>query len=405
MRPKFPRLIPCLLLALYSCGSEAPQEGSTERQFPIPEAVRPDRWAQGGKALTEDPILNIGSLDGAPQYQFENVRGAVRLTDGSIVVADRGTQTLRWYDASGNHRLTAGGRGEGPGEFSGLLSLFTREDTVVAFDERLQRVSVFSSDGTFVRSFPIRTRPGLMKGIFEDGSIMLANVLSDRNEATEGLRRVTRASFHLSSDGEILDSLPSFPDREEVIRSMSTGGGTAVMSVPPAFGKETSISVHGDRFAVGDQTKAEIMVYGMAGEPRVSIAWEEMDRTVTDELLARHRAYQLDKAANPEDQRRIRQMLDQETYPDLLPAHGKIIFDPQGNLWVEPFQLPDQEAIPWMVFDPEGRGLGTISLPGSFVALEIGSDYVLGVAWDELDVQHVQLYGLVGSFSRPSRVP
>lgn len=44
--------------------------------------------------------------------------------------------------------------------------------------------------------------------------------------------------------------------------------------------------------------------------------------------------------------------------------------------------------------DPEGRLLGQIDLPYRFTVYEIGSDYVLGRRVDELDVEHVELYGL-----------
>lgn len=52
------------------------------------------------------------------------------------------------------------------------------------------------------------------------------------------------------------------------------------------------------------------------------------------------------------------------------------------------------EPVRWTVFDPEGRQLGTPQLPPRFRFTDVGADYVLGVAQDDLDVQQVQMYRL-----------
>ena len=46
-------------------------------------------------------------------------------------------------------------------------------------------------------------------------------------------------------------------------------------------------------------------------------------------------------------------------------------------------------------FDPDGRWLGTVEMPAGPRVREIGDDYVLGTATDELDVEHVRLHRLV----------
>jgi len=47
------------------------------------------------------------------------------------------------------------------------------------------------------------------------------------------------------------------------------------------------------------------------------------------------------------------------------------------------------------VFDPEGRWLGVVETPAGFTMEEVGRDWVLGVSTDELDVQYVEMWGLV----------
>jgi len=48
----------------------------------------------------------------------------------------------------------------------------------------------------------------------------------------------------------------------------------------------------------------------------------------------------------------------------------------------------------WEVFSPEGVWLGPVRMPARFTLLDIGSDFVLGVFRDGLDVQHVQVLRL-----------
>ena len=54
----------------------------------------------------------------------------------------------------------------------------------------------------------------------------------------------------------------------------------------------------------------------------------------------------------------------------------------------------DRPAPLWTLFDPEGRALGFIETPGGLTILEIGGDYLLGRATDEMGVESVQVWAL-----------
>jgi hypothetical protein len=51
------------------------------------------------------------------------VRDALLLPSGELVVANRGTLDLLWFDADGTLARVVGGRGDGPGEFRYLFDL------------------------------------------------------------------------------------------------------------------------------------------------------------------------------------------------------------------------------------------------------------------------------------------
>src|SRR5690606_9081879 len=70
--------------------------------------------AQLSAALVAEPALAIGAADGEAQYMLHRVVGASRFEDGSIVVVNGGTAELRFYDSTGRHLHSRGGKGGGP---------------------------------------------------------------------------------------------------------------------------------------------------------------------------------------------------------------------------------------------------------------------------------------------------
>ncbi|MEE8116503.1 MAG: hypothetical protein V3T28_05275 [Gemmatimonadales bacterium] len=68
--------------------------------------------------------------------------------------------------------------------------------------------------------------------------------------------------------------------------------------------------------------------------------------------------------------------------------------DALGYLWVERFRRLGESQPEWLVFEPEGRWLGTVETPPGIRVTEIGAEYVLGIDRDELDVERVLLYEL-----------
>ena len=70
--------------------------------------------------------------------------------------------------------------------------------------------------------------------------------------------------------------------------------------------------------------------------------------------------------------------------------------DATGHLWVREYDFPREERpVPlWTVFDPDGRVLGFVETPPGLGILEIGEDYILGRAEDDLGVESIQLWPL-----------
>ena len=81
---------------------------------------------------------------------------------------------------------------------------------------------------------------------------------------------------------------------------------------------------------------------------------------------------------------------------DAFPAFGAVVGDALGHLWVAEFKRPGDDYVGtlWTVFDGDGRMLGLVATPAIVTVFEIGEDYILGEATDELGVEYVQMWGL-----------
>jgi hypothetical protein len=378
------------------CGGAAAGPNAVERdsagihivENPAALAARP-LWT-----VAPEPSVEIGLLEGDEAYQLSQVRGAVRLSDGRIVIANGGTQELRFYDSTGAHVVTAGREGEGPGEFNwlGLLVRFTG-DTVAAYDWNLRRVSFFDSRGAFVRSFSLDLPGGFPSpiGTFSDGTWLSSRgfVFAPGGGSGSEIVRDTLPFLVFEPTGLLRDSIGRFPGPEWHVRSEARNA----MATSLPFGRSTEAAAVGDRFYAGHNERYEVVRYTAAGVPELAIRLEHPQVQVTDADIGRHKADRLedtDARMRPQAERNFQEM----PWPATFPAFADIAVDPDGNLWVLEYNRPGDDTRRWTVFSPDGHALGYVDTPPGTRILEIGRDHVIGVWSDELDVEHVRLYSL-----------
>jgi hypothetical protein len=161
-------------------------------------------------------------------------------------------------------------------------------------------------------------------------------------------------------DGGLIDTVGALPGDEWYLRS--EGGG--VVGGVRALGLEGHTTAHSDGFFYGDSESYEIGDYDRGG-------------------------------GDPVARQAIQRMLIDMPFPETLPAYGEFRVDEEGNLWVSDYRRPGEKATRWTVFDPSGAALGVVEMPPRFTPYQIGSDFVLGRWQDELDVEHVRVYGLL----------
>lgn len=356
-------------------------------------------WPEGGGwHLSPEPLVEIGALDGAPEDQLFRVVGARRLGDGRIVVANSGTHELRFYDAQGRHLRSVGREGEGPGEFRGLGAIHRyTADSIVAYDFRLRRLSIFDADGGFGRSMALpvigeRTTPQFV-GAFDDGTILLrtGRIFSTRDELRTGVSRDSSVFYRVAADGAVLDTIGVFPGSEAFVYTIENG--LTVMGL--AFGRNAVADVQGLHFYFGAGETYEVAIHAADGALQRLVRRRFDNLAVTPQDIERYKQRQLEATTDDNWRRMQERIFAEMPFPATMPAYSRVLADAAGNLWVAEYRRPGDDQPRWTVFDLDGRMLGTVDMPQGFSPTEIGSDYVLGTIRDELDVERVRLYELV----------
>ncbi|MEE8134428.1 MAG: hypothetical protein V3T56_05195 [Gemmatimonadales bacterium] len=349
--------------------------------------------------VADHPTIDIGVVSGDAAYEFFRPLGAVRLSDGRIVVANRGTFELRYFDAGGKHLLTAGGEGAGPGELMDM-SWFTRTvgDSMVVYDRRNHRLSVFDPQGVYDHSVRLQTSEfPFMKGRLEDGSYV-GHLWRRRQRGAPPIPagRGTDSLWvvRYGTDGHMLDTLGTYLRRVRHGNTLDWRGRTIRSAVAVPFTPITATYVSGDLTFTGTNNVYEIAAQATDGRVR------RLVRKVHTKLPVLHTdterfmdSVRILAVGNPEMQWVVA-MLDITPPQDSMPAYEEFTVDSEGNLWVADARRPNTPTPSWNVFDREGVWLGRVEGPTGFRVTEIGGDYVLGLWRDEVEVEHVMLYAL-----------
>jgi hypothetical protein len=360
--------------------------------------------------IADTPALSIGVAEGDPDHELYQVRGAVRLSDGTIVVANGGTHQLRFYDADGALRGTAGRQGGGPGEFQ-LLAAVERlpADTVLAVDARNRRLSIFDPSGRHIRDVPLGgSNPFLflsIVGALGEGAFLATaptmRMGPDLLNRPVGPAVDSMQLFRVDSTGATTDTIGVFPGMHVNVRPVEIAGRSMPIAIPVGFSPATQVAAGPDAVYIGLSETYEIGVYSPGGALRRIIRKSHEPRAVTerdkktfhDRVLTR--ASQSAAGRVPQIMEQMIAAMADAEFPQTMPAYGRLLVDPDRNLWVAEYRPSDDEPQHWTVFDPEGHLLDMVTLPRDLNVTDIGSDYVLGRVTDDAEVEHVVLYELI----------
>lgn len=348
------------------------------------------------------PEYQVGELDGEEAYLFTTVEGARQLSDGRVVVLDRSSCELRFFDTAGVFLERTGGRGDGPGEFRQYCALVPSPDvdSLLAYDSG--RLSVFDDRGRFIRRVNLLW-PGRMPHVMG---------------VADGVAGVRAGVFHIPPVGDL--SFPPEPvdygmlelESGRIVweeegfqgkRTFSFEGGAGLSVLPFPFDMDPAAIMGRDGLHVtlGENQGPQIRRYGAAGLSRIIRLAEPVPGAPSMEDVHSLVEFEFEPYDMPDS---IREMVFQDRsgrygdlpLPEILPVFSRLLIDDAGWLWAELYRFRVGAPVRWLVFSPNGEGVGSVDMPPDLHVWQIGRDFVLGVWEDELGVDYVRRHALIG---------
>jgi hypothetical protein len=347
--------------------------------------------------LAPQPALVIGSEDRGPTYQLDRVFGAVRLPDATIVVGNSATQELRFYDTQGTYLRSAGRKGAGPGEFGDYVAVrpfLLGPAAIIADDEPGARVNRYDFAGKTLPQLTLVSNPAAVQSLLTatSGETIIARVTQNSRLQGQHGQRIRTMYRYGAYDalGKQRAFLFEAPTRERIVNATPTG--THFPFLP--FSSEPVVAAAPNRLYAIRQGAPEIEVWSLTGQRTGTITWPAT-RTKVRDIWTRWRQVELDGMTRQMDKLRYTTFWnDQLPLPEYVPVAEALFVDGAGRLWVQRTRLPWDTATVFDLLDAAGKYLGRVSMPPRFTVFQIGTDWVLGRARDENDVEQVQLYRL-----------
>ena len=344
--------------------------------------------------FSAQPSLSIGSVTSGDADELFQVQDAMRLTDGRIVIANSGSSEIRVFNADGSHAGTWGRRGEGPGEFTygpSAVGLWPG-DSIAALNPGGRRLSLFDMNGNHGRDVAFDASLSNANDLLPDGKIVTSSVMLEPEtpESSNLVRYITEWAV-LDADGTPHASLGEFLVTEDW--TIRRPDGSIEGSSPHPFGRRTSTAVWGELVAIGVQDSYEIKAFAADGSLVRIVRRNGDPESPTQEDLDALFDRMLGNVPG-EARAGAMSMLEGMPLVDSYPAFEEIVSDLAGYLWVREYRMLGEGDAVWTVFDSEGRIEGLVETPPRLNIFEIGEDYVLGLAMDEMGVEYVQLWGL-----------
>ncbi|CAN5867053.1 hypothetical protein BH23GEM3_BH23GEM3_15150 [soil metagenome] len=359
-------------------------------ESPAALADRPVSWS-----LSEAPEVSIGVVEGDPSYQLFAVNGAAVLPDGGIVVANGGTQELRFFDREGRFARSVGRRGGGPGEFQfpGLLPAAAYDSLLIA-DFLVNRFTFIGSDGAVGRIVTPAGVPADSIGWLPDGRLLMQRSgATAAPDTPEGILTNEITYVIADLDGGATQTLVQFPGARLFLSQ--SGGQIAFTQVP--FEGSPSAAVGPDGFYLTPGTLPEVYVYAGGGALRRVLRVQRPLQLVERSEFDAYVQAQVEGASNPLTAVELRRRYARMPLPERRPAYQSLQVDAAGHVWAEHFRAQAGDTPRWTIFNADGSARGTMDTPPGLRIYQVGTEFVLGQMRDEFDVEYVVRYRLTRS--------
>lgn len=382
-----------------------------------------------GRLLESD--LVFGGADGPALLTSVS---DVAVGAGYVFVTQPRDAVVKRFKTDGTYLGPIGRRGDGPGEFQMPTRVGWRADSLWVYDFRHGRVSLFSSEGEFLDSYPsvydperfpfLATGPAavlpgremVVRPVFPDHAASQApdtvSVLVTTSEGTDPAALVTLSVAH---------SIASVP--------VEVDGRTRAAVIPEPFSDDPlwAVSADGGLLAVVNReaadASAELGLLLVRPATRDTVAHVSVPRSAEPFTRERLQAYvesRMEGAAaqlSESEASEFRRALEREIHqPEYLPLAESVFVDGRHRTWVESTgsenggntgigEDGENGVSTWEVFDARGGALGKVRVPADVQLLEAAAGFAWGLSTDDFDVPLIHRFPLPGDLAASPSVP
>lgn len=309
--------------------------------------------------LDVEQLYSTRNIDGLPVELF-GVEDALFLADGSLVVANAGSEELIIIDANGTQVRRLGGSGDGPGEFRGLRRLLPAPTKgFYAWDYRL---SLYDEKGEFIettRLDPESRAVSLQPLALLEGGHIVAVLGEQRYFQREGERRDTVPLLMFAPGTNKPDTLGTWLGLERAFASHSAGRATFI--VPIGFGRTAFHASNGRRIAIGSTDSLDLTIYSDSLNVALRLLGQRTERKISGREQDAWRGVMRD--AVPLNDATIRRAWELAPIRDTPPGFEGLAVDDEGRLWVGEAGNYAKVDRRWLLFSEIGEPIAQVHLP------------------------------------------
>lgn len=343
-------------------------------------------------AFAPQPIFRHG--DGPGDYMFARIWRGTLLADGSAAIFDAGSSEVVRLNPDGTFHSVLAPAGEGPGEVSRLVtSMFAvGQDSILVLDRAQTRSSLFVN-GALAHTASIldlrRATSLWPMGFDEAGGFLVATT-----------------SFLSGFEGEwLLGHMARYDPRTGAVDTVASYQYVPGESNPaPGVGR---VLVAGGQFVYVRTDIPEVVWHQADGTVSQIARWQLDPRYLTAEDLEtiepilRDRLRFVNPGASDEEVESMTRQNMARHEADLgnpIEYFKSPFADAEGRVWLPTSMpgIPGEGVSPYTVISSEGEWLGMVDAPPGLRILDVGWGQVLGVMTDEMGVESVVVYELVG---------
>ncbi len=320
-------------------------------------------------------LFRVGDENSPDNIILDRIQGIAVNSAGELFIADTGEQAVFVISEAGRLVDQFGGKGEGPGEFASISSLYIGPgDSIYVHDFERYRLTVFEPEERhYAYSLNIedaedeRYNPGGLLGVAANGYVYrYGEGISFDPERSWNVDKRMLKIYRVGRDGNAAQLMLSMPDSDVVV-FFTAEREPGISPLPFARNAHARFGPNGRVFA-GRNDSLNISITNASGELEGSIRLQLPLESVTRAEIQEHLAV---KSASIQRQTR------DFGIPDTKRAYSTFTVDDQGRIWVKGRTTEDHTFAPWLIVDQTGSVVGEAVLPWnvSLIVIKSGKAY------------------------------